>query len=320
MEKESRARVFISCWQQEGSDEAELARQIAEKLENMGFEPYMATEEQTLKGLKENIFQRLSESEYLIFIDYRRERLFELRYGNFGDTARHRGALFPHQVLAIATFLNIETLAFREGGIKDDDGVLQFIKANCSEFRDKSRLPSTVIEKVEERKWNPNWRNELLLEMGDKDFQGIRYAGSEGRPALFYHVKVKNLHWQKIAHDCVAYLEMIKNSSTGETKPLELIDLKWKGVTTPRVAIPPKGFRHIDAFHIYHDSQDTVHLGINPFVTDSTGYYEHYILKGPGTFELTYVVFSENFSPARATFKLQIGDRLEQIKFSTEGE
>ena len=59
MKKNLQARVFISCGQQKGTDEVEIAHNIAEKLEKMGFEHYIAVEEQTLKGMKENIFQRL---------------------------------------------------------------------------------------------------------------------------------------------------------------------------------------------------------------------------------------------------------------------
>jgi len=72
MENNTRARVFISCGQQKDTNEIEVVREIAEKLEKMGFEPYIAVEEQTLKGVKENLFRRLSESEYFIFIDFKR--------------------------------------------------------------------------------------------------------------------------------------------------------------------------------------------------------------------------------------------------------
>lgn len=317
MKKSLQARMFISCGQQKGTDEVEIAHKIVEKLEKMGFEPYIAVEERTLKGVKENIFRQLSESEYFIFIDFKRERLFEPKNGSFEDAGKHRGSPFSHQELALAAFLDIEALSFREKDVKEDDGILKFIQANCIEFTDRHLLPDVVAEKVREQEWNPNWRNELLLERDDKDFGDVRYVRGEERPARFYHIRVKNVHEQKIARDCVAYLEGIKDLSTGGAKSLELVEFKWKGVTTPRVAIPPKELRYLDAFHIYYDSQNMVHLAINPFLVDFSGYYELYTLKGRGIFELTYVVFSENFSPARATFSLHIGNQLNDIKFYT---
>ena len=125
MKKNRKARVFISCGQQKGTDEVEVAHKVAEKLEEMDFEPYIAVEEQTLKGMKENIFRRLSESEYFIFIDFKRERLFKLKNGSFDDTGKHRGSLFSHQELAIATFLDVKPLLFREKEVKEDDGILK---------------------------------------------------------------------------------------------------------------------------------------------------------------------------------------------------
>lgn len=316
MKRSLQARVFISCGQQKGTDEVEIARKIHEKLEKMDFEPYIAVEEQTLKGVKENIFRRLSESEYFIFIDFKRERL--------KSNDKHRGSLFSHQELAIATFLEeIKVLAFREKGVKEDDGILKFIQANCIEFADRHLLPDVVAEKVRERRWDSNWRNELLLERDDKDFDDkVHTTGiyREGEIARFYHIKVKNLHRQKIARDCIAYLEKIKDLSTGEEgSPFELVEFKWKGVETREAAIPPEKFRYLDAFHIYYDSQNIVHLGVNRHLIDFSGYKDP-TLRGPGTFELTYVVFSENFLPARVTFRLDIGNQLDDIRFYTMGQ
>ena len=66
-------------------NELEVARQILRKLTDMGFDPYGAMEEQSLKGIRENIFSKLEESEYFIFIDFKREKM---------ETGEHRGSLF----------------------------------------------------------------------------------------------------------------------------------------------------------------------------------------------------------------------------------
>jgi len=54
-----RARVFISCGQNKKSDEVPVANKIAERLIELGYDPYIAVEEQTLIGLTENIFPKL---------------------------------------------------------------------------------------------------------------------------------------------------------------------------------------------------------------------------------------------------------------------
>jgi hypothetical protein len=158
-----KARVFISCGQNKNSDEAKIAKQVAEELVTAGFEPYVAVEEQTLQGVKENIFERLKRTEYFLFIDFKRERLCKIE-DNLVDLGFSRGSLFSHQELALATFQNYEVLAFQEEGVKKDDGILGFIQANCIQFSDRMSLPKVIMTKVSERNWNPNWRNELVLE------------------------------------------------------------------------------------------------------------------------------------------------------------
>lgn len=122
-----RARVFISCGQNKETNEAMIAGQIRERLEKLGFEPYIAVEEQTLRGLKENIFHQLSSSEYFLFVDFKRDK--------FENEDVYRGSLFSHQELALASYLNIEVLAFREAGVKTEDGIMRFLQANTIQFR-----------------------------------------------------------------------------------------------------------------------------------------------------------------------------------------
>src|SRR5436190_19996924 len=113
-----RARIFISCGQSKESDEPQVAREIAVRLERLGFDPYIAVAEQTLRGVKENIFEQLRKSEYFLFVDFKREFLVGT------EPPVCRGSLFSHQELAIASFLDIDVLAFQENGVKRTDGLL----------------------------------------------------------------------------------------------------------------------------------------------------------------------------------------------------
>lgn len=308
------ARVFISCGQSSQS-ELKIAHRIKEGLGKFGFNEdliYIALEEQTLKGIKENIFRQLSESEYLIFIDFKREKIIKEKKNHLDNI--YRGSLFSHQELALATFLNIESVLFIEKNV-EIEGILKYVQGNPISFVKRESLPDKVIKQIKQRKWNPNWRNELVLERGDKDFEEVTHVGSKYKPSRFYHIKVKNLHQSKIACDCLVYLMSIKNLLTQEVKIPELVELKWKGVTTSRVSIPPKHPRFFDAFNISRDSLNVVHLGINPFIVDYTGYINQYTLGASSDYELTYIVFSDNFPPVKATFKLHVGNRLEDIDF-----
>ncbi len=161
-----RARVFISCGQSKHSSEIETARNIARRLGDMGFLPYIAVEEQSLRGLTENIYRQLSESEYLVFVDFKREKLVprDQEQGIIDAKGlQNRGSLFSHQELAIASFLGIELLAFQEKGVKPDDGIIRFLQANAIPFSDRELLPSVVADQVRQRGWNPTHGMNLLL-------------------------------------------------------------------------------------------------------------------------------------------------------------
>ena len=153
---ELHARVFISCGQSKNTEEVLIAAKIKQMLLDLGFDPYVAVEEQTLRGLKENLFEQLAKSEYFVFVDFKREPLG-------GDL--HRGSLFCHQELAIASYLDIPVLAVQEDGVKSDDGILRIIQANVIPFTDRNLLPDLIGSEIRrtERDWKAGWRNELAL-------------------------------------------------------------------------------------------------------------------------------------------------------------
>lgn len=110
-------------------------------------------------------------------------------------------------------------------------------------------------------------------------FKDVRFVEDVERLTRFYHVRVRNLHQQKIARDCVAYLEEIRDLSSGETRTVELVEIKWKGTIPTRVAIPPARTRSLDAFYVHLDSPNTIYLGINKFGIDFTGYLRLYLAR-----------------------------------------
>ncbi|CAN5135518.1 hypothetical protein BH18THE2_BH18THE2_31480 [soil metagenome] len=60
-------------------------------------------------------------------------------------------------------------------------------------------------------------------------------------------------------------------------------------------------------------------LGFMRLLLTSVG-SEVYKLQGPSVFEVNFVVFSINFSPLRKTFLLNIGSKLDDIKFRKKNE
>ena len=306
-----RARIFISCGQKKGI-ETQLANEIANRLTQRGFDPYVAVEEQVLKGFTQNILPRLEESEYYLFIDFKREVVID----DQGDRVGNRGSLFSHQELAIATFLNKPVVSFREQGVLERDGVSGYLQINSKIFDDCQLLPDLVEAIVVEREWNPLSRDELILNRIENEFEQVVY-GNNRIPALFYHIQVRNLNLRNTARNCTADVQSVTNLLNGQVYTPEPVELKWKGVTVQNSQIPPDFTREIDGIVVFQQGNE-VYIGINTFLTDYSRYLEQYRLPGPGKYVIKCVVFSDNFRPTRKRFLVSIGNDMRIISFRNE--
>lgn len=302
MPKTSKAKIFISCGQDKNTDEVGIARRIAECLEKKEFDPYIATEQQTLRGLKENIFEEISSSEYFLFIDFKREKL------NNSDICR--GSLFSHQELAVASFLDIPVVAFQECGAKFDDGILKILQANCTPFTDRNTLADLVVDKVTSAGWKSGWKNQLILERDSSCQYEDAFRLPEKKNARFFHITVRNLNPYKHARNCYAFLERVYNSNKKELIPTRSIEFKWAGYTLPNATILPGSSRYIDGFYVFHDLPTTPLFNL---FADSSYFIPR--IKGPGDYDLTYLVVSDNFRVVRSQFKLHLSDKLGDIVF-----
>jgi hypothetical protein len=300
-----KARVFISCGQSTQNDEIELTKRCGQLLESLGYNPYIAVSEQTLRGVKENIFARLSESEYFLFIDFKRELLPDRNY---------RGSLFSHQELSIAAYLDKPLIAFQEQDVRLE-GVLSFVQGNCTKFSSRDKILPLIAEKVS-KSWQPEWLDVIKITRDSSQFADALHNHPHfphGRPVRYFHLDVKNYHCSKTAFNCYAYLEKIVDVKTGNTVDLKLVEFKWRGVVFPNVVIPYKSSRELDAFFVYHDSPTQLHLGA---FTDSP---EHMKLLPSGEYELTFVVHSQNFSVTSSILKLRVGGgNVNDIHFATK--
>jgi hypothetical protein len=313
MTEEIKARVFISCGQRKDSEEENIANDIKANIEKIGYEPYVAIKEQVSKGLKENIFQRLEKSEYFIFIDFKREKI-----GRKIGKKKYRGSLFANQELAIASYIELPIIAFQESGVKERDGILDVIQANPEKFVSRSELAKRVIEVVKEKtkngEWSPNWRNELFIDREDTDFEEANYSGDPNQPTRFFHVRVYNRHISQVAWKCLCYIEKIIDLSKNEEVPLEIIELKWRGIGNIEIQIPPSANRKFDAIFIDKNHYDLARIGFNRSIVDYYRYNDIMILNKPGKYLIKFVAFSENFLPARAGFICHLENDIDSVK------
>jgi len=310
MDNDIKAKVFISCGQRKKSnkkkfDEVSIAHEVASVLVSMGFdEPYIAVYDRSLRGLKENIFSHLETSEYFLLIDFCREKL--------DDSDDRRGSLFCNQELAIASYLELEAIGFQQRGVKERDGILGFIPLIQShhKFDDPKELPEMVRREVKRAGWLPDWKNALRITSDANAFNDTTRRDS-GEEARYFHLKVENLHKRKIALGCTAYIESIRDLQRNIPVPLPTVELKWEGYTLPNASIMPKSNRGLDAFFVFHQRPNELYFAN---FTDSTRFMQP--LCGPGDYELTYVVISQNCPIVKATFTVHIENQLDRITFS----
>jgi hypothetical protein len=285
-----RAQIFISCGQREDLGEIEIAHKIATILDKEGFEPYVATKQQTLQGLKENIFNRLAESEYFLFVDFRREQI----QGNTNPDC-YRGSVFSQQELAVAAHQDIEVIAFQEEGVRPLEGILAYMQANCIRFNN-----ARVLEIVKDRGWSSNWKNSLSIE-AEVSVQRDVLRLPENVHADFYHLLVRNNHLKKTARNVYGYLERVTDLKTGARVDFEAAEFKWAGYILPNATIPPERRRKLDAFWLPYTNPNNPQF--NAF-TDSTQFIPR--LRGPGEWKLEYSVISDTVRGASRHFRLHL--------------
>lgn len=315
MSNELRAKIFISCGQTENTIEEEVAKDIEDKLWDKGFNPYVACTHIGPDGPVEAIFRELMDSEYLIFIDFKRERLFREDNGEFNDIEKHRGSLFCNQELAIASFLKIPFIAFQQNGVKEMDGLAEYLQWNPIWFDAPKTLPGLILKKIDEENWKPNWKNQLRIERPDeKEYERARIRnpdGTLGPWARYYHLEVQNLNPFSQATNCYGYVEKIVELGDNREEIPRTIELKWGGYVLPNANILPSSKRALDAFYVVENNPYQLMFNV---LTDST-YYQISITSF-GDYEITFRVVADNFQPTVSRFRLHFPSRIDKITLS----
>ena len=148
-----RARVFISCGQRTNR-EITIGKSVEDYFIERGFNTYFAERVHSSDALTENIFRALRNSEYFLFIDFRREKIEE-------DEDQYRGSLFVNQEIAIATFLGLTGVGFCENLIKRE-GILEYHIYNEHYFEDGTEIINKLKELTKD--WDPTSVNELEIQ------------------------------------------------------------------------------------------------------------------------------------------------------------
>lgn len=303
------ARVFVSCGQRKNLGEDILVENAANQLRIMGFYPVVISNSQSAEALKEVIFRELQSSDYFLFIDFNREEEAELPI-----------SLFSHQELAIAAYLDMPIIGFREDGLTYPVGMTGLWQANYKTF-ERSRLLDAVQEEVKKR-WTPEHKNRIIIDIPvGKEVvreEGIKRCdpGIEPHMTTYFQLPVRNGSFYKHGLNCTAYLSRSYRLDGESTVDVVPGDIKWVGMLLPNVHLykqilnQPSFVRRLNALFIRNHE---AHIGCLNLIGDNRDYSEPYF-KGPGEFIVEYTIVSDTFSDSKACFHLTLGTSLQDAK------
>lgn len=304
-----KARVFISCGQKPG--EERIAAKVRDLVrDELGFCPYLAVEVHSSQSLTGGIYQKLTTADYFLFIDFARD---EIKSGGW------RGSLFSNQELGIASYLDIDTIPFLQEGIPLE-GILKYIQGNPIRFHSDEELLEKIPHEIRAAAWNPQSRKELEIGRDPNEYTlaTVPAKDQNGRnlqaPVHYFHLTLANRHWRLLATNCIVHVtEIVAQDPKSERRP-DTVEMKFKHVTSPAVAVPPRSKREFDGVLVPLGNPSRAIIGIlNPVNIDSGAAVQQYTIDGPGDFELKIVAYSREFRPVRATALLHLGTKIEDV-------
>jgi hypothetical protein len=287
--KDNKPTVFISCGQTKGSREERIALKIKAKLRNK-YNIYIASEEQTTKGLLNNIFDKIRTAEYFLFIDFKR------RKSSGADRS-----IYANQELAIAGFEEIDDIiAFQEKGLKSEGMQKAAMQLNPTVFllTDEQKFVKTVCDKVRS-KWPTNWKNKLDITDIEIEDDVPKVDGSSTK---YYQLRICNLHRKKDATNCFGYIDSIYDLDKKSEIKTRLVEIKWEGTIIPNIKIFHQTSRKLDAcFYYKHNSTK---IWFSSF-SDSRS---NLAPIPAGNYKITFSVASDNFYKASKEVFLEFKD------------
>jgi len=296
-----KARVFISCGQRTGR-EIEIGKSVEHFFKSNKFETYFAERVHSSDALTDNIFKFLRQSEYFVFIDFKREKINEEEF---------RGSLFVNQEIAIATFLKLEGLGFCEKGTKRE-GILDYHIYNEFPFEDETEI--IEILKKETKKWDINSVNELKIIYDPKSTsRNIIIKDHPQQPLSdWYHLEIKNRNKSKHAFLCHGYVTRIKDLNSKAEFEIPTNELIWSGIGNVMVNIMGGTKRELDAFYIIH-GENRIRFHQRLLTTTSPQY--HLPNLPQGKYLIEYTIISSNFEKVSQNYILEFGGSVKDVVF-----
>ncbi len=236
-----KSKVFVSCGQR--SRERDVARKIGELLEERGLDAYVAINAQTLMEINTGVIRELKNSDYYLFVNFRRDLI--------GD--EYQGSLFSHQELAIAYALGFERILVVSQRGAPLEGMLRHIGINTEEFEGLDDCCAVVARALDRSGWTPDYTRRMRadnLRLSPRD-ELLAFGSLIGR---FLYVDVINGRPDIAALEATARLSEFGPSGG---------PLRASPIRSPLKATARPGFSHT-IFPKSHEAYDLLCIGATP--------------------------------------------------------
>ena len=206
-----------------------------------------------------------------------------------------------------------------ENRVEQRSEIVGYVQSNPAEFGDRRMLPDVAIPPVQRKGWRSGWRYHLTLyrdpkQHSDADMQVATPFGVRSSKGRWFHIEVRNSHPKKPAINCYTYLKRLTCINTKTVIPLEANEFYRAGCVLLSAQIDPYESRYFDSFYVLHDEP---YVPLFPMFSDSTKHYPR--VCGPGQYEMTYEVVSDNLPPSEKTFIATFSTRLDGTTLIEKG-
>ena len=292
-----KAQVFLSCGQNKNSKrEMAAINAIVDVLQNdFGLTVFVAAKENFFVG-NPNIFDSLKNSDYYLFIDFKRPV----------KTTDCYCSLYTHQELAMAIaygFDKTNMLIFHKKGMKKG-GILKYMFVN-EEFNNYSDVADVVIKAVRDSHWHSDYSRNLSIETANINSHSSpwkdKYDSSLTRQERIALVGIRNRRNDYAATNCQVHLKEIK----GNFYNLDRAPVKAAGVSAYVHTIWPGEKVAFDLFG-YDVNQKKIFMHTECDMTEHDR--QKPLIERPGDYILTYEVYAEHFPVLTFDVKLHLGD------------
>ena len=277
-------KIFISCGQVT-SAERTLSKQVAISLTNKGFNPYVASEAQSIQDINTEIIGKLKKSDYYIYIDLKRECI-----AGYFWCRKYRGSLFTNQELAIVYALGFErTIFLQQKGILLE-GMARYILSNAKKFTNVNEVIPIVEDEIDKRKWDTKYSRHLSVQY-IQAYPKIPYGDhTQSMVQQIYHVGIRNCTKDIAAINVIAHLVAITEPNGNINVAIDKGDLKWARQIGYTRNIPPGEIAPFDAFALDEQNPQNVYLH-----SSSDAHPRIPIINQSRSYILHYQIYSENF-------------------------